>query len=252
MAIERQLPEQLNQNKSKTDDDLQFEEIINIDTDESPEGITMMEDGGALLGPQEEEPQDIGFDGNLAEIVGENELNVIANNLVGSIEKDKSSRKDWEKTYTDGLKYLGMKFDEDRSEPFEGASGVIHPLLGEAVVDFQAQAYKELLPAGGPVKAQIIGDFDSEVELQAQRVQEFMNYQIVHEMQEYDQELDQLLFYLPLAGSAFKKIYFDENLGRPVSKFVAPEDLIVPYYTTDLESCNQYYTCNKNARKRIA
>jgi hypothetical protein len=239
MAIERQLPEQLNQNKSKTDDDLQFEEIINIDTDESPEGITMMEDGGALLGPQEEEPQDIGFDGNLAEIVGENELNVIANNLVGSIEKDKSSRKDWEKTYTDGLKYLGMKFDEDRSEPFEGASGVIHPLLGEAVVDFQAQAYKELLPAGGPVKAQIIGDFDSEVELQAQRVQEFMNYQIVHEMQEYDQELDQLLFYLPLAGSAFKKIYFDENLGRPVSKFVAPEDLIVPYYTTDLESCNR-------------
>ena len=131
MAIERQLPEQLNQNKSKTDDDLQFEEIINIDTDESPEGITMMEDGGALLGPQEEEPQDIGFDGNLAEIVGENELNVIANNLVGSIEKDKSSRKDWEKTYTDGLKYLGMKFDEDRSEPFEGASGVIHPLLAE-------------------------------------------------------------------------------------------------------------------------
>tara|TARA_R100000773_G_scaffold261_1_gene437 strand:- start:1882 stop:4356 length:2475 start_codon:yes stop_codon:yes gene_type:complete len=239
MAIERQLPEQLNQNKSKTDDDLQFEEIINIDTDDSPEGITMMEDGGALLGPQEEEPQDIGFDGNLAEIVGENELNVIANNLVGSIEKDKSSRKDWEKTYTDGLKYLGMKFDEDRSEPFEGASGVIHPLLGEAVVDFQAQAYKELLPAGGPVKAQIIGDFDSEVELQAQRVQEFMNYQIVHEMQEYDQELDQLLFYLPLAGSAFKKIYFDENLGRPVSKFVAPEDLIVPYYTTDLESCNR-------------
>ena len=111
-----------------------------------------------------------------------------------------------------------MKFDEDRSEPFEGASGVIHPLLGEAVTTFQAQAYKELLPAGGPVKTQVIGNYDSNIELQAQRVKEFMNYQIVHNMEEYDQELDQLLFYLPLAGSAFKKIYYDDALGRAVSQ----------------------------------
>ena len=132
-----------------------------------------------------------------------------------------------------------MRFDETRSEPFEGASGVIHPLLGEAVTQFQAQAYKELLPAGGPVKTQVVGAYDSTIEEQAQRVREFMNYQIVHVMEEYDEDLDQMLFYLPLAGSAFKKVYYDENLQRPVSKFIAPEDLIVPYYTTDLESCSR-------------
>jgi hypothetical protein len=132
-----------------------------------------------------------------------------------------------------------MRFDEERSEPFVGASGVIHPLLGEAVTTFQAQAYKELLPAGGPVKTQVIGAYDSLAEEQAQRVKEFMNYQITHVMEEFDEELDQMLFYLPLAGSAFKKVYYDESLGRAVSKFVAPEDLIVPYYTTDLETCNR-------------
>jgi len=130
-----------------------------------------------------------------------------------------------------------MKFDDERSEPFEGASGVIHPLLGESVTQFQAQAYKELLPPQGPVKTQVIGQYNSAVEEQAQRVREFMNYQITHVMEEYDEELDQMLFYLPLAGSAFKKVYYDENMQRAVSKFVAPEDLIVPYYTTDLESC---------------
>ena len=177
------------------------------------------------------------FGENLAEMLSSSELGRIYIDLVGSIEDDRSSREDWEKTYTDGLKYLGMRFDETRSEPFEGASGVIHPLLGEAVTQFQAQAYKELLPAGGPVKTQVVGAYDSTIEEQAQRVREFMNYQIVHVMEEYDEDLDQMLFYLPLAGSAFKKVYYDENLQRPVSKFIAPEDLIVPYYTTDLESC---------------
>jgi hypothetical protein len=238
MAIERQEPIEVNPNQPKTDNEKQFDEIINIENEPSPDGFTLLEDGSAVLG-EEEEVIDDSFDGNLAESVEEDELLNIANDLVASIEKDKSSRKDWEKTYTDGLKYLGMKFDEDRSEPFEGASGVIHPLLGEAVTSFQAQAYKELLPANGPVKTQIVGDYSPELETQAQRVSEFMNYQIVHEMQEYDHELDQLLFYLPLAGSAFKKIYYDETLGRAVSKFVAPEDLIVPYYTTDLDSCNR-------------
>jgi len=130
-----------------------------------------------------------------------------------------------------------MKFEEGRSEPFEGASSVIHPLLGESVTQFQAQAYKELLPAQGPVKTQVVGEYNAAVEEQAQRVKEFMNYQITHVMEEYDEELDQMLFYLPLAGSAFKKVYYDETMQRAVSKFVAPEDLIVPYYTTDLESC---------------
>ena len=130
-----------------------------------------------------------------------------------------------------------MKFDQERSEPFAGASGVIHPLLGEAVTNFQAQAYKELLPSNGPVKTQVVGKYDAVVEEQAQRVKDFMNYQITHVMEEFDEELDQMLFYLPLAGSAFKKIYYDESLGRAVSKFIAPEDLIVPYFSTDLESC---------------
>ena len=197
----------------------------------------MQEDGSALLSPEDTFVPDTSFDSNLAESLDEDILNRIANDLIDGINKDKSSRQDWESTYVDGLKYLGMKFDDERSEPFQGASGVIHPLLGEAVTNFQAQAYKELLPAGGPVKTQVIGMYDSAVEEQAQRVQDFMNYQVIHVMEEFDEELDQLLFYLPLAGSAFKKVYYDETLGRAVSKFIAPEDLIVPYYTTDLETC---------------
>ena len=234
--IEKQ---QTSQMVATTPEDQEFIESYEMIKPSDEEGFTMMEDGSAVLGEDFEEAQDMGFDDNLAEALEESELDKIASDLIAGIEADKSSREDWEKTYTDGLKYLGMKFDDDRSEPFEGASGVIHPLLGEAVTTFQAQAYKELLPAGGPVKTQVLGNYDSNIELQAQRVKEFMNYQIVHKMEEYDQELDQMLFYLPLAGSAFKKIYYDENLGRAVSKFVAPEDLIVPYYTTDLESCNR-------------
>jgi len=197
----------------------------------------MQEDGSAVLAPEDTFVPDTSFDSNLAESLDEDILNRIANDLIDGINKDKSSRQDWESTYVDGLKYLGMKFDDERSEPFQGASGVIHPLLGEAVTNFQAQAYKELLPAGGPVKTKVIGMYDSAVEEQAQRVQDFMNYQVIHVMEEFDEELDQLLFYLPLAGSAFKKVYYDETLGRAVSKFIAPEDLIVPYYTTDLETC---------------
>ncbi|MDC3098500.1 hypothetical protein OA493_02010 [Gammaproteobacteria bacterium] len=225
--------------EASTAEDQEFIENLDLVKPEDEEGFVMMEDGSAVLEEDMVETLESGFDDNLAEFLSETELNKIAKDLVAGIDADRSSREDWEKTYKDGLKYLGMKFDEDRSEPFEGASGVIHPLLGEAVTTFQAQAYKELLPAGGPVKTQVLGNYDSNAELQAQRVKEFMNYQIVHKMEEYDQELDQLLFYLPLAGSAFKKIYYDESLGRAVSKFVAPEDLLVPYYTTDLESCNR-------------
>ena len=251
MAIERQEPLPVNPNKPETIEEAEIDKIIELAQPESEDGFVMMEDGSAVLGGEDDMPMNIEFDGNLAEVLDEDELQKISNLLLDGIEKDKSSRKDWEKTYTDGLKYLGMKFDEDRSEPFEGASGVIHPLLGEAVTTFQAQAYKELLPAGGPVKTQVVGDYDSNIEMQAQRVKEFMNYQIVHEMEEYDQELDQLLFYLPLAGSAFKKIYYDEALGRAVSKFVAPEDLIVPYYTTDLETCNRITNVIKMSENEV-
>ena len=183
---------------------------------------------------QEEQPPQEDFFANLAEFLEEDDLTKLANDLIGSIKGDLDSRSEWEKTYTDGLKYLGMKFDESRSQPFQGSSGVIHPILAEAVTQFQAQAYKELLPQKGPVKTQIIGMRTAETELQAERVQEFMNYYIMNVMQEYDPELDQLLFYLPLAGSAFKKIHFDFILKRAVSKFIPPEDLVVPYESPDI------------------
>lgn len=243
MAIERQVPDpaqnvepmqDLTTTQSTEDID---DQIIDILEGLGEEDIQYQEDGSVILGEPEIEMPSLGFGENLAEVVSEEELDKIYVELTAAIENDKSAREDWEKTYTDGLKYLGMKFDDERSEPFQGASGVIHPLLGESVTQFQAQAYKELLPPQGPVKTQVIGEYNSAVEEQAQRVREFMNYQITHVMEEYDEELDQMLFYLPLAGSTFKKVYYDENMQRAVSKFVAPEDLIVPYYTTDLESC---------------
>ena len=243
MAIERQVPDPAQTVEPVQDltterptDDID-EEIIDILEGMGEEGVQYQEDGSVVLGEPEMEMPSLGFGENLAEVVSENELDKIYIELTAAIENDKSAREDWEKTYTDGLKYLGMKFEEGRSEPFEGASSVIHPLLGESVTQFQAQAYKELLPAQGPVKTQVVGEYNAAVEEQAQRVKEFMNYQITHVMEEYDEELDQMLFYLPLAGSAFKKVYYDETMQRAVSKFVAPEDLIVPYYTTDLESC---------------
>ena len=190
----------------------------------------------ALANAQNEEED---FFANLAEYVDEDELSKLSSNLIDSIKGDLESRSEWEKTYTDGLKYLGMKFDESRSQPFQGSSGVVHPILAEAVTQFQAQAYKELLPAKGPVKTQILGQRTVETEAQANRVQEFMNYYIMNVMKDYDPELDQLLFYLPLAGSCFKKIYFDFALKRAVSKFIPPEDLIVPYEAPDMSSAER-------------
>ncbi len=240
MAIEKDInPTVLNEQNQVPLGQEDMNIAIEAIKDRGTEGFEIQEDGSAILGESITEEIDTDFDSNLAEVLDPQELRNIANELIAGIEKDKASRDDWEKTYKDGLEYLGMRFDEERSEPFVGASGVIHPLLGEAVTTFQAQAYKELLPAGGPVKTQVIGAYDSLAEEQAQRVKEFMNYQITHVMEEFDEELDQMLFYLPLAGSAFKKVYYDEGLGRAVSKFVAPEDLIVPYYTTDLETCNR-------------
>ena len=240
MAIEKDInPTVLNEENRVPLGQENMKVAIEAIMESGTEGFEMQEDGSAILGESITEEIDTDFDSNLAEVLDPQELRNIANELIAGIEKDKASRDDWEKTYKDGLEYLGMRFDEERAEPFVGASGVIHPLLGEAVTTFQAQAYKELLPAGGPVKTQVIGAYDSLAEEQAQRVKEFMNYQITHVMEEFDEELDQMLFYLPLAGSAFKKVYYDEGLGRAVSKFVAPEDLIVPYYTTDLETCNR-------------
>jgi len=201
--------------------------------------ISISEDEIVFDEPTEQQAPQIPFDANLVEFLDDDILGSISSKLLYAIENDKESRKEWEKTYTDGLKYLGMRFDEQRSQPFEGSSGVIHPILSEAVTQFQAQAYKELLPAQGPVKTQVIGQRDSNTEMQAERVGEFMNYYIMNEMPEYDPDLDQLLFYLPLSGSAFKKVYYDATKGRPVSKFVPAEDLLVPYNATDILSAER-------------
>ncbi len=178
--------------------------------------------------------QDEGHFANLAELIPDNILDPLGNELHTNYSDYKTSRKDWERSYTNGLDLLGFKYD-DRTEPFKGASGATHPVLAEAVTQFQALAYKELLPAGGPVRTQIVGLQSPDKEQQAIRVKEFMNYQIMDQMKEYEAEFDQMLFYLPLAGSAFKKVYYDELMGRTVSKFVPADDLVVPYTATSLD-----------------
>ena len=196
------------------------------------ENIEMTEDGGALVNPMDEQ-EEVEFDSNLAEYIDEKDLQDMSSDLVGDYKEDSSSREEWYDAYAKGLKLLGFKY-EDRSQPFQGASGVTHPLLSETVTQFQAQAYKELLPANGPVRVQMIGKSDPQKEQQAQRVQEFMNYQVMHVMEDFDPDLDQMLFYLPLSGSSFKKVYYDSTMGRAVSKFIPSEELIVPYTATDL------------------
>ena len=181
------------------------------------------EDGNTLVTFGEEVPgADLGADDfyrNLAEEMDQRDLSSLAANILDMYHADKESRSDWERTYSEGLSLLGMETD-DRSEPFQGASGVYHPLLSEAVAQFQSSAYKELLPSGGPVNTRVVGMTTPDRQAQADRVKDFMNYQITEVMQEFDPELDQMLFYLPLSGSSFKKIYYDESLDRAVSKFI--------------------------------
>ena len=213
---------------------------IEIEETEIAPNVTEMDDGSVIVGEMEEQiaPIQVPFNANLAEFIDDTELGRISSDLVGEVQEDINSRKEWEDQYKGGLELLGMNY-EDRAEPFEGASGIVHPLLAESVTQFQAQAYRELLPAGGPVTTAIIGQETSEVLAQAERVKNFMNYQITYEMEEYDPELDQMLFYLPIVGSSFKKVYFDPTLQRAVSKFVHAEDLIVPYNATDLKTATR-------------
>ena len=175
---------------------------------------------------------------NLAEDMSDETLQRMSNQLLDDYKKDRVSRKDWETSYTNNLDLLGIKHTE-MTRPFRGSASVTHPLLSEAVTQFQAQAYKELLPSSGPVRTRVLGMEDDAKINQAQRVQDFMNYMITEEMEEYTPEFDQLLFYLALAGSAFKKVYYDEVMQRAVSKFIPAEDLVVPYYTTDLMECER-------------
>ena len=209
---------------------------IELEIMQQPEEETEMflqPDGSVIRGSDMEEEVPSKFGENLAETIDERELSTIANELVGSYDDDVESRSDWYSTYTEGLDLLGINADS-RSQPFVGASGVHHPILAEAVTQFQAQAYKEMLPAGGPVDTEVLGMTDNAKVEKANRVKNFMNYQITYKMEEYDPEMDQLLFYLPLSGSAFKKVYYDPSLGRAVARFVKSEDLVVPYYAVDL------------------
>ena len=187
---------------------------------------------------EETEQESESFFENLAEDMDDRTLGRLSSQLIQDYKKDKVSRSDWEQTYTNGLELLGFKY-QDQTKPFQGASGVTHPLLAEAVTQFQAQAYKELLPSEGPVRTQVVGARTPETENQAQRVSDFMNYMLMEKMEEYTPEFDQLLFYLPLSGSTFKKVYYDEIMQRAVAKFVPAEDLIVPYYATDLKDCER-------------
>ena len=195
--------------------------------------VYLAEDGSATIGYDPEEQINLQFGENIAEVSDERELSAIASELTSLYEDDLESRDDWFNTFSKGLDLLGIR-GEDRSQPFEGASGVHHPILSEAVIQFQSQAYKELLPAGGPVDTEVLGLSDDAKLEKANRVKNFMNYQITYKMEEFDPEMDQLLFYLPLSGSAFKKIYYDPSLGRATSRFIKAEDLVVPYYAVDL------------------
>ena len=195
------------------------------------------EDGGVTL---DFEPGSINVPGteshfdNLADLLPDDVLEPIGNEMAQNYMDYKASRKDWEQGYIQGLDLLGFKY-ENRTEPFQGASGATHPVMAEAVTQFQAQAYKELLPSAGPVRTQIIGVKNPATEQQAQRVKDFMNYLVMDQMKEYEAEFDSMLFHLPLAGSTFKKVYYDVNLGRAVSKFVPADELIVPYTATSLD-----------------
>jgi hypothetical protein len=209
------------------------EEIV----EKGPVEVTPEEDGGATI---DFEPGAINIPGtenhfdNLADILPDDILEPIGNDMVQNFMDYKASRKDWEQSYTSGLDLLGFKY-ENRTEPFQGASGATHPVLAEAVTQFQAQAYKELLPSDGPVRTQIIGAISPAVEQQSTRVKDYMNYLIMDQMKEYEEEFDSMLFHLPLSGSTFKKVYYDVPMGRVVSKFIPADELVVPYTATSLD-----------------
>jgi hypothetical protein len=232
--IDKSLP-----NEVRTEVEIPGEEVTEQEeiVEQGPVEVIDEEDGGATIdfapGAVNVAGTESHFD-NLADILPEDILEPIGNEMVDNYMDYKTSRKDWEQSYIQGLDLLGFKY-ENRTEPFQGASGATHPVLAEAVTQFQAQAYKELLPAEGPVRTDVIGVDSPQISEQSQRVKDYMNYLLMDQMQEYEPEFDQMLFHLPLAGSTFKKVYYDQLLGRAVSKFIPAEDLIVPYTATSLD-----------------
>ena len=210
--------------------------------DEAPYTIEEDEEGGALItfGGENEGPDiaTLGFGANLAEVLEPSYLSLLSKELGSAVEDDDAGREEWKKAYEEGLTLLGLSY-EDRTEPFEGSTGVTHPVLNEAVTQFQAQAYKEMLPPNGPVRTQIVGQVNPEREQQAERVKNYLNYYITSEMEEYDPEYDQMLYYLGYGGSTFKKVYFDPEFGRAVSPVIYPNDLIVPYNARDIRTADR-------------
>ena len=238
--IDKSLPNVKTSIEVDPQEEIEIEQQKAEELSEQPIEVNEQEDGSVEVNF---DPSKVNIEGqpthfdNLAELLPDDILDPIGNELVENYMDYKSSRKDWEQTYKQGLDLLGFKYN-NRTEPFTGASGATHPVLAEAVTQFQAGAYKELLPAEGPVRTQIVGNPDQAKAAQAQRVKDYMNYELMEKMEEYEPEFDQMLFHLPLAGSTFKKVYYDELLGRAVSKFVPADDLVVPYSATSLDDAD--------------
>ena len=240
MAVDKPLQDLLNQD----DFEMGPEGLTVIEEEMVPEDtlVTELEDGSVEIDFDplaEEGMMDVEFDGNLAEVIDDKDLRTLAVDLVGKFDSDKNSRSDWEETYEQGLDQLGLEIEE-RTTPWAGACGVFHPMLSEAVVRFQSQTIQEIMPAKGPVRTQCWGIQTRERMDQAKRVQDYMNYQLLEVMTEYRSETEKLLFSLPLAGSAFRKIYYDPSLGRPTSMFVPAEDFVVAFNEADLEQAERY------------
>ena len=235
--IDKSLPNVKTSIEVNPQEEIEIQEEQAMESQDPSVEVIPNEDGSVQV---DFEPGKVNIEGtpnhfdNLAELLPEDITDPIGSELVENYMDYKASRKDWEQSYTNGLDLLGFKYD-NRTEPFQGASGATHPVLAEAVTQFQAGAYKELLPAEGPVRTQIVGNPDQQKVAQAQRVKDYMNYELMEKMEEYEPEFDQMLFHLPLAGSTFKKVYYDDLLGRAVSKFVPADDLVVPYSATSLE-----------------
>ena len=236
--MDKALPNVETELKTPSDEEVAISEQETIESQVGPEDIDIVqeEDGSATINfdpSAVNQPGGEGHGDNLAELLPDDVLGKLGSELSENYATYKAARSDWEDSYTKGLDLLGFKY-ENPTQPFQGASGATHPVLAEAVTQFQAQAYKELLPATGPVNTRVIGLANRQKEDQSVRVKEFMNYQLMDVMKEYEPEFDQMLFYLPLSGSAFKKVYYDELLGRAVSKFVPADDILVPYTATSI------------------
>ena len=220
----------------------------------NPDAVSVETDDGGIVvdfeGSATEELMGADHNSNLAEFIEDSDLDEMASDLVSDFESDRTSRKEWSRSYVKGLDLLGMKIEE-RTQPWEGASGVFHPLLSEAIVRFQAQAMGEIFPASGPVRTKIVGKQTKEKNEQSKRVEHEMNYMLTEEMTEYRDETEQMLFRLPLAGSAFKKVYYDPIMERPCAMFVPAEDFVVSYGASDLMSCSRYTHVMKKTENQV-